>query len=107
MINDIMFKARRLILRKIPQNLTIAIRYEDDEFYRTIDPHIAYESTTDDILIGAYQQSNPDADDKQSGWRDFDIKKIRDVIFTDDVFEPESTFNPASDRYTRTLCRIA
>jgi hypothetical protein len=97
---------RAKILSDLPQARAIEIRYKDDEKFRIIHPHIAYEAGTENILIGAFQMANQNKADQTQGWRDFAITDITDVIFTEDNFEPHPEFDPEANRYYAAISTI-
>jgi hypothetical protein len=97
---------RTKLINDLPKGHELQILYKGDKSYRTIRPHIAFETGTGNILISVFQTEDPNNETSEPAWRDFSVKDIKDVIFSDDRFEPAKDFNPDAERYGVTISKI-
>ncbi|UVC12664.1 hypothetical protein IHQ71_31360 (plasmid) [Rhizobium sp. TH2] len=93
------------LLADIPCGYTLHIRYKEDDQYRVIHPHLAFDDRGKTMIL-ARQIGGPDQDAGTSSWRQFRLRDITDVIFTDEKFDPHPDFNPGAKRYRTTILKV-
>jgi hypothetical protein len=77
----------------------VELLYDGDPAARIVEPHVLYQSSTDKVVLDAFQLAGPTHSGALPGWRQFELERIERVIVRETPFMPAPDYHPDSDRY--------
>ena len=81
----------------VQQRKIITFKYDDDEKPRTVEPFIHGKSEGGKLLLRGFQVKGSSDSAEESGWKLFDVEKMKEVKITGRGFAPKRDKYNAKD----------
>ena len=81
----------------ITRRVEIEFLYEDDPYF-ICQPHVLFVSPDNVLLLEGFRPGG--------GFRDFDVRHIRDFVITNRRFEPDLSINLDNAKYRKVFCPV-